>query len=86
MQCFDTKRISAYVLMQEVCQIWNTKKKPWKHCVSKAFWRSGWDSNPRALADNLISSQARYDHFDTAPYDKLIQFLNMIHDFESAPL
>ena len=56
MQCFDTKRISAYVLMQEVCQIWNTKKKPWKHCVSKAFWRSGWDSNPRALADNLISS------------------------------
>lgn len=39
MQCFDTKRISAYVLMQEVCQIWNTKKKPWKHCVSKAFWQ-----------------------------------------------
>ena len=32
-----------------------------------AGWRSGWDSNPRALADNLISSQARYDHFDTAP-------------------
>ena len=31
-------------------------------------WRSGWDSNPRALADNLISSQARYDHFDTAAY------------------
>ena len=39
----------------------------------QGFWRSGWDSNPRALADNLISSQARYDHFDTAPYDKLIQ-------------
>ena len=34
---------------------------------SAATWRSGWDSNPRALADNLISSQARYDHFDTAP-------------------
>ena len=32
------------------------------------FWRSGWDSNPRALAGYLISSQARYDHFDTAPY------------------
>ena len=31
-------------------------------------WRSGWDSNPRALAGYLISSQARYDHFDTAPY------------------
>ena len=32
------------------------------------IWRSGWDSNPRALADNLISSQGRYSHFDTAPY------------------
>ena len=31
-------------------------------------WRRVWDSNPRALADNRISSQARYDHFDTAPY------------------
>ena len=68
MQCFDTKRISAYVLMQEVCQIWNTKKKPWKHCVSKASWRSGRDSNPRAIARKLISSQPRYDHFDTAAF------------------
>ena len=31
-------------------------------------WRRRWDSNPRALADNLISSQARCDHFDTSPY------------------
>lgn len=31
-------------------------------------WRRRWDSNPRALADYLISSQARYDHFDTSPY------------------
>ena len=30
-------------------------------------WRKRWDSNPRALADYLISSQARYDHFDTLP-------------------
>ena len=30
-------------------------------------WRSGWDSNPRAREDYLISSQARYDHFDTPP-------------------
>ena len=29
-------------------------------------WRSGWDSNPRAVACKLISSQPRYDHFDTA--------------------
>ena len=25
---------------------------------SAATWRSGWDSNPRALADNLISSHS----------------------------
>ena len=32
------------------------------------FWRSGWDSNPRAATNRkLISSQPRYDHFDTAP-------------------
>ena len=29
-------------------------------------WRSGWDSNPREIAPKLISSQPRYDHFDTA--------------------
>ena len=33
-----------------------------------AFWRKRWDSNPRALAGYLISSQGRYDHFDTLPY------------------
>ena len=26
-----------------------------------------WDSNPRALSDNCISSAARYDHFDNSP-------------------
>ena len=31
------------------------------------IWRSGWDSNPRRVAPQLISSQSRYDHFDTAP-------------------
>lgn len=30
-------------------------------------WRRVWDSNPRALADNSISSRARYDHFDNSP-------------------
>ena len=33
-----------------------------------AIWRSGRDSNPRAVARKLISSQPRYDHFDTAAY------------------
>ena len=32
----------------------------------RLFWRSGRDSNPRAIARKLISSQPRYDHFDTA--------------------
>ena len=39
------------------------------------FWRSGWDSNPRNLAVQLISSQSRYDHFDTAPYLSQHQYL-----------
>ena len=34
----------------------------------RTFWRKRWDSNPRTLADQLISSQSRYDHFDTLPY------------------
>ena len=32
------------------------------------FWRRGWDSNPCAISRKLISSQPRYDHFDTSPY------------------
>ena len=30
-------------------------------------WRRRWDSNPRGLSPYLISSQGRYDHFDTPP-------------------
>ena len=29
--------------------------------------RRRWDSNPRTVARHLISSQGRYDHFDTPP-------------------
>ncbi len=35
-------------------------------------WRSGWDSNPRTVARQLISSQSRYDHFDTTPNIKFL--------------
>ena len=35
---------------------------------SRLLWRRGWDSNPCALARKLISSQPRYDRFDTSPY------------------
>ena len=31
------------------------------------IWRRGRDSNPRGIAPKLISSQPRYDHFDTSP-------------------
>ena len=30
-------------------------------------WRRRWDSNPRGVSTYLISSQGRYDHFDTPP-------------------
>ncbi len=30
------------------------------------MWRRGWDSNPRGLSSKLISSQPRYDRFDTS--------------------
>ena len=42
--------------------------KKWDvHDIPEFSWRSGWDSNPRAREGKLISSQPRYDHFDTAP-------------------
>ena len=34
----------------------------------RIVWRRWWDSNPRTLADQTISSHSRYDHFDTSPY------------------
>jgi hypothetical protein len=35
--------------------------------------RRGWDSNPRAAkSDNLISSQARYNHFGTSPEEAFL--------------
>lgn len=33
-----------------------------------ASWRRRWDSNPRGIAAKLISSQSRYDRFDTSAY------------------
>ena len=46
--------------------IWK-KEKAWSAIWLQALaWRSGRDSNPRGIAPKLISSQPRYDHFDTA--------------------
>ena len=35
-------------------------------CMGALLWRRGWDSNPRDVSAKLISSQPRYDHFDTS--------------------
>ncbi len=43
-------------------------------------WRRGRDSNPRGIAPKLISSQPRYDHFDTSPYEKLLKILSEIRE------
>ena len=51
-----------------LCRIEKEKPVAGKTDYWRGFWRSGWDSNPRNLAVQLISSQSRYDHFDTAPY------------------
>ena len=41
--------------------------------VPASLWRRRWDSNPRAgIAGKLISSQPRYDRFDTSPNKHII--------------
>ena len=49
-----------------------TNKKSPPQGADLFVWRKRWDSNPRALADNRISSAARYDHFDTLPQPSFI--------------
>ena len=44
------------------------KESPANPLVYWTFWRRVRDSNPRGIAPKLISSQPRYDHFDTAAY------------------
>ena len=49
------------------CTTSNKTKKHTARCAF-LFWRKRWDSNPRYREVQLISSQSRYDHFDTLPY------------------
>ena len=52
-----------------ILRCWQKREKPANPLVYWLFrWRRRWDSNPRNLAVQLISSQSRYDHFDTSPY------------------
>ena len=50
--------------------------------------RRGWDSNPRVLSHKLISSQPRYDHFDTSPYavnaDKALAAITILCDADAS--
>ena len=39
-----------------------------QHPAGCCLWRRRWDSNPRDIAVKLISSQSRYDRFDTSAY------------------
>ena len=68
------KAISIFVAGADCVYRPKVKINPAKHEVLPGLWRRRWDSNPRALADNLISSQARCDHFDTSPCENM-QFL-----------
>ena len=47
--------------------ILNKKASSWKS-TTDLFLRRRWDSNPRTLTDQTISSRSRYDHFDTSPH------------------
>ena len=44
------------------------KKRPSSKRGKPYKWRRGRDSNPRVVSHKLISSQPRYDRFDTSPY------------------
>ena len=61
----DLLMLSFY---NSIMQTLSIKTKPaFGQSKCGSFWRSGWDSNPRTVARHLISSQGRYDHFDTTP-------------------
>ena len=48
------------------CIVCRKNKK--QHPAGCCLWRRRWDSNPRGIAAKLISSQSRYDRFDTSAY------------------
>ena len=63
-------RVIQHQFLQAVFLHRTEKEKPaaGKTDYWRDFWRRRWDSNPRTLADQTISSRSRYDHFDTSPY------------------
>ena len=49
------------------------------------IWRSGRDSNPRVVSHKLISSQPRYDRFDTAAYKALLHAVLIYYSKKGVP-
>ena len=64
MERFSIKIAPKHIIFD---YLWDKKETNKLFRLVCLFWRSGWDSNPRNLTVQLISSQPRYDHFDTAP-------------------
>ena len=62
---FSRRRVSLFGYAKN-----NSRTNPFAIIPSAPFllWRRERDSNPRVLSHKLISSQPRYDHFDTSPY------------------
>ena len=61
LKCERRQQVAAYFIPTS----FHKKNEHLKRC--SFFWRKEWDSNPRCVAAYLISSQGRYDHFDTFP-------------------
>ena len=64
----DAKRRARAVRIPPCNPCIACRKNKKQHPVRCCFWRRRWDSNPRDIAVKLISSQSRYDRFDTSAY------------------
>ena len=79
--------------MMNIIRIRLKNKNPRRSLSSARKWRRRWDSNPRDVAANSISSRARYDRFDTPPcinlsmilYEELISSQPRYDHFDTSP-
>ena len=64
----DAKRRARAVRIPPCSPCIVCRKNKKQHPAGCCSWRRRWDSNPRGIAAKLISSQSRYDRFDTSAY------------------
>ncbi len=57
---------------------WSSHKNSPPHW--RAVWRSRWIRTHVPVTGKLISSQSRYDHFDTAPYEECFHSFENYHN------